>query len=98
MSTLVEATVHRYLWRRVKDVALLVAGTNVCCATASEALLRANTPIKTSDSPSRSPVCGATNTLVKNYLNFSAVNMEALYLSETIIPIHTALLTYHNVY
>jgi hypothetical protein len=38
------------------------------------------------------------NTLVENDRNFSAVNIEAMYLTETITPIHKALLTYHNVY
>ena len=79
-------------------MALLVAGTSVYTATYSEALLRANTPIKTSVSLSRAPVCDATNTLVENDPNFSAVNIEAIYLFETIIPIHTALLPYHSVY
>jgi hypothetical protein len=78
-------------------VALLVAGTNVCNATFFEALLRANTPIKTSGSLSRATVCDAKNKLEENDPNFSAVNIEAMYLSETITTIHTALLTYHNV-
>jgi hypothetical protein len=91
------------------SVSLAVAARQICgaagsgnkrlyTATFSEALLRANTPIKTSASLSRAPVCDATNTLVEDDPNFSAVNIEAIYLSETFIPIHTALLTYHNVY
>jgi len=87
-----------------KSVSLAVAARQNCgaagsgderlysTATFSEALLRANTPIKTSASLSRAPVCDATNTLVENDPNFSAVNTGAIYLSETIIPIHTALL------
>jgi hypothetical protein len=69
-------------------VALLVVGTSVCSATFSEAHLRANTPSKTTGSLSRPHVCDATNTLVENDPNFSVVNIEAMYLSETIITIH----------
>jgi hypothetical protein len=79
-------------------VALLVTGTSVCSATFSEAFCLQTRRLKPVVTLVASTVCDVTNTLVENDPNFCAVNIEAMYLSETIIPIHTALLTYHNVY